>query len=72
MGVPVHLVALAKLAAVIWAVEYRRSNWDAVPLRLSSPGVVHDSCTLFDVTWASTVACVVVSPTRSRSGTSKK
>jgi hypothetical protein len=47
-GTPVdQRVADAKFAAVIADVEYRMSNCAAVPLKLSSPGVVHDRVTLF-------------------------
>src|SRR5690242_15671900 len=45
-------VALAKLAAVIAEVETRRSYCAAVPLRLSSPGALHESGTLFQADWA--------------------
>src|SRR5262245_47787437 len=47
-GTPVvKRVAEAKLAAVIGEVEYRMSNCDAFPSKLSSPGVVQVSVTLF-------------------------
>jgi hypothetical protein len=55
-GAPFQGVALAKFAAVIALVEYRMSNDEAVPVKLSSPGVVHESWTLFHVTvWAAAV-----------------